>query len=467
MIKTRFCPSPTGFMHIGNARTAAFSYLFAKSQAGQFLLRIEDTDTERSKASFTQQIMQDLHWLGLAWDEGAKLGETQGEYFQSERTAIYDKYYQQLLEQKIAYPCFCTPEQLALSRKLQRSRGIAPKYAGTCRNLSSEEIAAKRAQGLAETLRFKVPEAEQISFVDLVKGQQSFASADIGDFIIRKADNMPTFFFCNVVDDALMGVTHVIRGEDHVTNTPRQMLILQALGLALPTYGHIALILGDDGAPLSKRNGSRSIMELKQQGYLATAVMNAMARLGHYYKEEKLLTISKLAENFKVESLSKSPARFDLTHLDHWQSEAVVNLDGQQFWQWVKTHVEAIVPEKQIKQFVQTVKANVLFPEQAKQWATCFYTDKLDYSPEQIEQFQQASKDYFSIATTTLENQGTDYAGIINALKSQLGLKGKALFKPLRLALTARTDGMELDKIIQLLGVERTKLRLQQAATNL
>jgi glutamyl-tRNA synthetase len=279
--KTRFAPSPTGLIHIGNARTALFNALYAHKSV--FLLRIEDTDLERSKDTYIQQLKQDLKSLGLLWQQQEK---------QSDRFDIYAKYYQQLQQQDLAYPCFCTPEELALSRKLQRASGKAPRYAGTCTHLSEAETAAKLQKGLKPTLRFRVPRGQRVEFNDLVRGKQQFASYDLGDFIIRRADGTPAFFFCNAVDDALMEVTHVFRGEDHLTNTPRQILILQALNLPIPQYGHISLILGNDGLPLSKRNGSQNIQGLIKEGWLATALINYLARLGHTYTDDNLLSLN-------------------------------------------------------------------------------------------------------------------------------------------------------------------------------
>lgn len=262
-VKTRFCPSPTGLMHMGNVRTALFNALLAKSANGCFLLRIEDTDRERSDARYTKALMEDLLWLGLGWQEGPDHHQGNGPYHQSERQSIYDDYYQRLETAGVAYPCFCSEEELALQRKIQRSSGRPPRYPGTCRELTDAQREEKFAQGLKPTLRFAVPENEMIAFDDLVRGHQKFDSNDLGDFIIRRADGTPPFLFCNAVDDALMGVTHALRGEDHLTNTPRQLMVLDALGLTGPTYGHIALIVGPDGSPLSKRHGSRSIEELR------------------------------------------------------------------------------------------------------------------------------------------------------------------------------------------------------------
>jgi len=346
MIKTRFSPSPTGFMHLGNARTALFAALLAQSKQGHFLLRIEDTDLERSDAKYTEQLMKDLRWFGIEWQEGPDVGGKNGPYLQSQREAVYDEYYKKLVEMDLAFECFCTPEQLAISRKLQRAAGKPPRYQGVCRGLSDAEREKKRAQGVKSTLRFHVKEKETIQFHDFVKGRQRFKSDDLGDFVIRKSNNTPSFMYCNAVDDALMGVTHVIRGEDHLTNTPRQLLILQALGLTIPSYGHISLIVGPDGSPLSKRHGSQSIKDLKAQGFLPATLLNYLARLGHYYENTDYMTFAELAHQFNIDNLAKSPARFDESHLKHWQKESLMQLDNERLWDWFGTEVKQLVPEE-------------------------------------------------------------------------------------------------------------------------
>ena len=282
-IKTRFCPSPTGYMHLGNIRTAVFNYLLAKALGGVFLLRIEDTDRERSQSLYSDALQKDLEWLGLHWQEGP--------YFQSERQNIYDQYYQQLIDKDLAYPCFCTEEELTLSRKIQRASGKPPRYPGTCAHLTETQIQEKKSSGLIPTLRFRVNDDEVIEFDDLVRGHHRFLGKDIGDFIIRRTDGTSPFMFCNAIDDALMGVTHALRGEDHVANTPRQVLILKALNLPAPQYGHISLIVGPDGSPLSKRHGSQSVQDLRESGYLNIALNNYLARLGHYYEDNRFISL--------------------------------------------------------------------------------------------------------------------------------------------------------------------------------
>jgi nondiscriminating glutamyl-tRNA synthetase len=465
-VKTRFCPSPTGLLHIGNLRTALFSALFARSADGQFLLRIEDTDRQRSEERYAEQIEKDLQWLGLPWQEGPGHDQGRGPYYQSQRAPIYDDYYQRLQAMGAAYPCFCSEEELALARKIQRSAGKPPRYPGTCQNLSPDQIEAKLAQGRRPTLRFRVPLHEEIRFTDLVRGEQSFKSGDIGDFIIRRADGTSPFLFCNAIDDALMEVTYVLRGEDHVANTPRQILILQMLGLPIPQYGHISLILAQDGSLLSKRHGSRSLVELRDAGYLPLAIVNYLARLGHYYGHDQLLSMAELATQFKLSSLSTSPAKYNPEQLLFWQKQTIERMTTDALWDWLGIEFFSSLPEEKRQGFLEVIKPNILFPADAYRWADIIFRDHVV-----IKDLQAASDPrYFAEALLAYERHGVQAQLILDHLKNTLNLKGKTLFQPLRLALTGEPHGPELGKLMALLTPETIKqrlLRAQQRAENL
>ena len=241
-IKTRFAPSPTGHMHLGNARTALFNALLAEAKGGQFLVRIEDTDKERSDDQYTTELLSDLKWLGIAWQEGPEVGGAYGPYSQMLRLDIYAHYYQQLIQEGHAYHCYCNEQELSIVRKAQTSAGITPRYPGTCRHLTAAQIEKKQREGRIPCLRLRVPDEAHVRFQDLIYGMKDFKAADLGDFVIRKEDAGPTFMFANAIDDSLMQVTHALRGEDHLTNTPRQMLLLNLLGLTPPQYGHFPII---------------------------------------------------------------------------------------------------------------------------------------------------------------------------------------------------------------------------------
>ncbi|MEN9917099.1 MAG: glutamate--tRNA ligase [Pseudomonadota bacterium] len=452
-MKTRFAPSPTGHIHLGNARTALFNFLFAHSQAGCFLLRIEDSDATRSLLTLAKELEEDLLWLGLPWQEGPGQEKGLGPYYQSERQAIYALYYEQLVSMGRAYPCFCSEAELLMMRKRQLALGKPPRYNGQCRQLTAEQIAENKAQGKLASLRFHVPSQQVIDFDDFVKGEQCFATDDIGDFVIQRSDGSAAFFFCNAIDDALMKVTHVLRGEDHLTNTPRQILLLQALGLTIPAYGHMALIVGDDGAPLSKRHGSFSIKTLRETGYFAEAIQNYLARLGHSYSCPDFLDIQALAQQFSLSRLGKSPARYDQTQLLYWQKQALLQLSNDKLLAWLEPKLQNLVPAAAKLDFIELMRGTICFPEEAVVWASILFGDNsaLNYSVDTENFLRKVEPQYWQALLSLLQGN-SDFKNLIKQLQASLNLKGKALFTPLRLALTGRQDGPELAKIFSLLG---------------
>ncbi len=459
-MKTRFAPSPTGLIHLGNARTALFSALYGVGQQGVFLLRIEDTDKARSTLEHIEALVRDLRWLGVEWQEGEGIGGAHGPYRQSERDGIYEAYYQKLVDLGRAYPCYCSAEELDLERKLQKASGQAPRYSGKCKRLTAADTQALDAKGIQPTLRFKMQPGEVIQFKDGVKGLQTFKAEDIGDFIIRRNDGGSSFMFCNAIDDSLMGVTHVMRGEDHLTNTPRQLMILKALGMREPGYAHMALINGVDGAPLSKRNGSLSIQEMREAGFLPLAVVNYMARLGHYYEKNELMSYADLAAHFRLESLGNSAARFDPDQLLYWQRVAAHQLDDGALWNWF--NVQDHVPAAQKELFIKTVRENVLFPKDASRYATLLLTQDFALTAHQ-EIILQAGLAFFDLAYQTLEAGACDFKTLADAVSAALGVKGKALFMPLRVALTGELHGPQMAGILELLGKDEALRRLQLA----
>jgi len=462
-VRTRFSPSPTGMIHLGNARAALFSNLYAKKNNGSFILRIEDTDATRSAEQFTEALQENLHWLGVFWQEGPGVDGPYGPYWQSQRQDKYAQYYQILEEKNLIYPCFCTDQELSLARKIQLSRGQAPRYAGTCKKLSKEEVDTKIAAGSKPAWRFSVPLNEVIDFVDSVKGPQHFQSNDIGDFIVRRADGTAPFLFCNAIDDALMKITHVLRGEDHLANTPRQIMILKTLQLTLPSYGHLSLIVGDDGTPLSKRHGSFSVQEMHSQGFLPIALMNYLARLGHTIDNQELLDFTGLANLFSLEKLSRSPARFDLSQLMYWQKTAIQSLDNAELWRWLGERVANQVPEAKRELFAETVKTNIEFPDDALHWAKVFFHDSVEIEPNDQNIIREAGEQFFVEAEQAVDKYGIDLPKILADMKQSLNLNGKKLFMPLRIALTGKMHGPELAHVAELLGRENMKHRLGHA----
>ncbi len=465
--KARFSPSPTGLMHFGNLRTALFNVLLAKAhtehspQPGTFLLRIEDTDMARSEEEFTEKLMYDLRWLGLDWQEGPGLDGGHAPYFQAQRHAIYEKYYQQLIDQKQAYWCYCSETELAIARKSQLSAGMPPRYSGTCRHLTEEQQKVKAAKDQKPALRFMIPDNETIEFDDFIQGSKHFAANDIGDFIIKKADGSASFMFCNAVDDSLMQVSHVMRGEDHLTNTPRQLLILKALKLSPPTYGHMPLILGFDGKPLSKRNGSQSIESLREQGYFPSAINNYLSRLGHHFEHEHLLSLDDLGKHFSAKNIGRSPARFDVAQLNHWQKEAVMQCTDEEFWHWIAPYVGDIVGNKTAA-FTNTFKQNCVLPSDAKDWACQVLTNNPIFDDEALSHLTKADAPLLEQLAGAIDAEGDNYQAVIARL-SATGLKGKALFLPVRSAITGRCYGPELVKIFPLMGKEALLQRVALA----
>lgn len=468
-VKTRFAPSPTGRLHLGNLRTALFNALYARAGQGVFLLRSEDTDLERSRETFLEGIMEDLRWLGLDWQEGPGSGGAEGPYRQSERADIYAGYYQALVDADRAYPCFCSETELRLERKLALQAHRAPRYSGRCARLEPAERGAHLAAGRPHTLRFRVEGGRRIEFEDLVRGPQAMASDEIGDFVIRRTDGTPAFFFSNAVDDALMGVTHVLRGEDHLTNTPRQLLLLEALGLPAPRYGHISMIVGDDGGPLSKRTGSASLDDLRAAGYLPIAILNHLARLGHHSGTETLLDLDDLAADFRLDQLGRAPARHDMQQLRHWQKLAVSALDAAGVEAWLRgwegaAELESLVPGGRLAEFAAAAGDNLFLPADGLRMAREWFGDPDRVAAEVRSEIASAGSDFFEAAGAAFVDSGQPFGEFARAVRERTGLSGKRLFMPLRAAMTYAVHGPEMGRILPLLDADRVRRRLKLAA---
>jgi glutamyl-tRNA synthetase len=450
---TRFAPSPSGEVHLGNARTALFNFLLAHRGGERFILRIEDTDSERSREEHTTAVMEDLRWLGLEWDVGPDKEDTHGPYRQSQRGAVYARHFEILERNGSVYPCFCSPLELEISRKAQLAAGRPPRYAGTCRKLTPAQREQKRAQGIKPSMRFQVPLGRRIEFVDFVHGPQSFLSDDIGDFVILRADGTAAFFFSNAVDDATMGVTQVLRGEDHLTNTPRQLLILEALGLPAPRYGHISLIVGMDGSPLSKRHGATSVREYRDRGYRPEALVNHLFRLGHSSPEHGFLSLDEMARAFDPRHLGRAPARFDEQQLNVWQKEAAHRLSVDEAQRWLGL---ASVD----REFVRAVLPNVVLPEDARPWVDVVFGGPVTLSEADSTVVREAGAEFFAAAARAAEEKGNDWAAITGAVKAATGKKGAQLFMPLRVALTGRAHGPELAPLLKVMPPGKARERL-------
>ena len=461
---TRFAPSPTGELHLGNARTALFNLLLARHAGGRFLLRIEDTDTERSRESHTGALMAQLRWLGIDWDAGPDREDERGPYRQSQRGALYGQDFAALERQDAVYPCFCTPLELSLSRRAQLAAGKPPRYAGTCRELPAVERARRLSAGLPATLRFRVPAGERVAFVDLVHGPQSFLTDDIGDFVVRRADGTAAFFFSNAVDDARMGVTQTLRGEDHLANTPRQLLVLAALALAAPAYGHVGLIVGADGTPLSKRHGAVSVREYRERGYQPAALINHLFRLGHSTPLHGLLSLAEMAQAFDPAHLGRAPARFDEQQLAVWQKDAVHRLPLAAARAWLAPVLPSGLDERAAEAFVAALLPNLVLPEDARPWVDIVYGAPPPLEPAGEALVRRAGTGYFSAAAAAAARDGSDLAAIAAAVRAATGRKGTELYMPLRMALTGRAHGPELAPLLRAMPPGKARERLARFA---
>jgi glutamyl-tRNA synthetase len=452
---TRFAPSPSGELHLGNVRTALFNLLLARHHGGRLILRIEDTDAGRTQEAHVEQLLEDLGWLGVHWDAGPGRAAPGGPWRQSERSAIYAPLYAQLEAQALAYPCFCTPVELNLSRLAQLSAGRPPRYAGTCRDLTAEQRRARVASGLKPTLRFRVPEGERVAFDDLVHGPQHTMSDEIGDFIIRREDGTAAFFFCNAVDDALMGVTLVLRGDDHLTNTPRQLLLLKALAMRAPDYGHLGLLTGSDGAPLSKRNGALSARELRESGYSALAVCNHLFRLGHSSPALGLLSLEEMAANFSAGHLQGSSAHFEMSQLRHWQGEWLRSLSPEAALAWLEPWLPAGESVARRTAFVAAVRANVVIGEDIRDWRNVAFGGPLEFDAEALAEARAAGPEFFRRVAASVGEHAD-----LKLMRTASERTGAAFFRPLRAALTGRLHGPELAPLLALMGPECARARL-------
>lgn len=446
-------------MHLGNLRTALFNWLLARRhEGGGFVLRIEDTDRERSSVAAETALIEELRWLGLDWDEGPQCSAAGGPWRQSERAGLYAELYPRLEQAGRAYPCFCGDRELQLQRKAQLAARQPPRYPGTCSRLTGAEIRARIDRGERPTLRFRIPEGRVVHYRDLVRGEQRIATGELGDFIIRRADGSAAFFFCNAVDDALMGITHVLRGEDHLANTPRQLLLLEALALSAPQYGHLPLIVGVDGAPLAKRHGSRSVAALRDAGYLPEALLNYLSRLGHAYGDIGLQGLAGLASAFEVRRIGRAPARFDVEQLNHWQQQAVACAPVAMLGSWLDG---SAVPLEERARWVEVLRCNAYFPSEFRDWAERIYGSLPAPAEHEREILIAAGAKFFETATQLIDEEG---ALSLQRLREATGTRSRALYLPLRLALTGKQHGPELAQLLSLTSPQRLRERLQRAA---
>jgi glutamyl-tRNA synthetase/nondiscriminating glutamyl-tRNA synthetase len=467
-MRLRFAPSPTGQLHVGNARTALFNWLLARGSGAEFVLRIEDTDVERSTAESEATIFRDLRWLGLDWNEGPDIGGRCGPYRQSERFHLYESYAKEMLGAGSAYYCFCTPAELEADRAADLAAGRPVRYSGRCRNTPRQTAESRIAAGERPAIRFRVPEDREIVFRDIVRGDVRFRTDVIGDLIIMRSDGTPAYNFAVVIDDALMAITHVIRGEDHISNTPRQILLYETLGFTQPAFAHLSLVLGPDHAPLSKRHGATSVGEFRSKGYLPEALVNYLALVGwspaEGGAEAELMPAAELARRFSLEAVNKSAGIFD-----------------QEKLAWVNRHYLKLASPERLADLslpffkLAGVELNpnpqgMLFLASAIPIASGA-VDRLDQVPGRLAAiFDYAPERTLADAVVAEEMRADAARSVVRALAEQLataprldrerfravandvkvktGHKARALFHPIRIALTGRAEGPELDLVI-------------------
>ncbi len=462
-IRVRFAPSPTGHLHVGGARTALFNFLYARKTGGKFILRVEDTDLERSTKESEEMVLSDLKWLNLEWDEGPDIGGDYSPYRQSERLDLYKKFAYKLLEEGKAYRCFCTDQELEEMRKKAEQEKRPPHYDRRCLKLSEEEVKAKMEAGIPYTIRFKVPEKDYVLY-DLVRGKVEWKSGVLGDFVILRSNGMPVYNFCVVVDDHLMEISHVIRAEEHLPNTLRQLMLYEALGWKPPKFAHVSLILGKDRSKLSKRHGATSVSQFKKEGYLPEAMTNYLALLGwNDGTDREEFTLKELIEKFSLKRVSKSPAVFDIDKLNWINSLHIKKLTDERYLELSREFVLEKYPflenayserKEWVLKVINMVKKGltvlkeipdeIAFLFEYRPWEE---EDILTLFKEDEKQFEAAkviAKKLSELEEITIENLWET----VNAVKKE-GFKGKYLFHPLRIVVSGKNSGPEIDVLTE------------------
>lgn len=477
-VRVRYAPSPTGHLHIGGARTALFDYLVARHEGGQFIIRFEDTDQTRHVETGVESQLEGLRWLGIDWDESVDVGGPYAPYRQMERLELYEPYVQQLLQEGNAYYCYCSERDLEAERAEQEAEGEMPSYSGKCRHLSADQIERYRADNRKPTVRFRVTENRIITFTDRIREQVEFESNGIGDFIIARPDGIPTYNFAVVLDDHLMDITHVIRGEEHLSNTPRQILLYEALGFTIPQFAHLSLILNQDRKKMSKRDESimQFIEQYREQGYLPEAVLNFIVLLGWSPGgEEEIFTKEQLIEQFTMDRLAKSPAVFDTEKLKWMNNQYMKKADPALVADLAIPHLQkaGLLPDVLDQQdHTWAVELVALYQEQLNyaaeivQLTSVFFNEVLEYDEEASLELAgdhvPAVLDSFRRHVEDADIYTPEAIGLmLKSVQVETGFKGKQLFMSIRIALTGQMHGRDLNRTLYLLGKEKVLSRLK------
>jgi len=472
--RVRFAPSPTGDLHVGNARTALFNWMFARHEGGCFILRIEDTDESRSDSAYQTSLLEDLKWLGLDWDEGPDIGGDYGPYRQSERLDLYAAHLKKLMDADLVYPCYCTEEELEEERQTLILAKRMPRYLGKCRNLSEKEREALAASGRKPSYRFKVPRTT-IEFHDLIRGPMRFEGEAMGDFIIVRSNGMPAYNFAVVIDDHLMAISHVIRGEDHLSNTALQILLYRAFGFEEPVFAHHCLILGKDHAKLGKRHGSVSVGEFRRQGFLPGSLLNYLGLLGSSFAGgREILSRDEMIGAFSLSRASRSGAVFDEDKLRWLNAAYIRNALTDALLVMLEPFLRAAGyrPETLdavwLKNVLETVKGELTTLAEIGDHIDLFFDERYALSEDARNLLAApGAREVVAAFGAHLKQAKGDpadiYAAAIRHAKEKSGARGRDLFMPVRAALTGRLKGPELDRIFVVLGVDSARKRLAQA----
>jgi glutamyl-tRNA synthetase len=478
-VKVRFAPSPTGDLHVGNIRTALFDWAYARHTGGTFLFRIEDTDTTRVTDEYIQAAIDTLKWLGLQWDEGPEVGGDNGPYLQSQRLGIYAEWAQKFLDQKDAYYCYCSPDELEAVREEQRKANVAPGYNGHCRDLTANQITAFKAQGRDGVVRMRMPDGTT-TFTDEIRGDVTFDHKFVPDFVLVRADGSPLYTLAVAIDDILMGVTHVLRGEDLLSSTPRQIRVYQAMGIALedyPVFAHLPFVMGQDNAKLSKRNGEVSIAWDREQGYLPEAICNYLALLGWSPGDDREnISMQELTELFTVEKVHSSPARFDMKKLEAINGDKIRALPLEEFANWtmpflIKAGVITGTDSEiaLVKQALPLIQERIVKLDEAPQLLKFLFVTEFAVDADAVAKISDAgAKDILKRSLKDLEGVATwNHESIEAVLRAslieELGLKPRIAFTALRIATTGSTISPPLFESMELLGKDACLARISLA----
>lgn len=477
-VRVRFAPSPTGYLHIGGARTALFNWLFAHKMGGKLILRIEDTDTERLKEDSVSQILTSLKWLSINWDEGPEKGGEYGPYYQSERLEIYKKYVDELLASGKAYRCFCTSEELEAEREKQKAAKQPFRYARTCRDLTEEEIQAKIAAGQKFSVRLKIPAEGNITVHDLIHGDVTFNLNQFDDYVIMKSNGMPTYNFAVVIDDHLMGMTHVLRAEEHLSNTPKQLFVYDAFGWEPPAFGHMSMILAPDRSKLSKRHGATSVEEFRSQGFTAPAIVNYLTLLGWGPGDEReIFSLEETVELFELNQMSKKAAIYDTKKLTWMNGQYLSSLPLEEIIPEVKHFFvnAGLVDDAWLEdnaeyfaQLIDTVRVRVKTLAEIVDASTYFFKDIDAYDEKGVAKHFKPEAialltDCMNALAADEEFSLTSTEAIYNDISAKKEIALGKVIHPTRLALTGRTVSPGMFDVMVLLGKERTLARMQKA----